>query len=94
MRLSGDVARSCHTAPTDHESAGRLLVDHDEARTAIVLMIGRMHTASHSRWAKASHAHEYLPRCACEQDLVAVEVKPQEPTDGPEVEAAVVMVDE
>jgi hypothetical protein len=93
MRLFGDVVPSSHIAPTGHEFADHLLVDHDVARTAIVLMIGQTHTASHSHSVKASHAHECLPRCVCEQDSVEEVVKPPRTKDGLEVGAEAVTVD-
>ena len=93
MRLLGGEARSFHIVPIGLESVDHPLVDRDEARTAIVWTIGRMHMASRSRSATASRAHECLPRCVCEQDLVEEVVKPLRIEDGFEAVAEEVTED-
>jgi len=94
MRLFGAEVHSCHTALVDHECADHLLADHDEARMAIVWKTGLTHTVSHSRSAKANHAHGYLPKCACEPNSVEEVGKPPRTKDVPEVEAEAVMAGE
>jgi hypothetical protein len=93
-RLFGGEAHSYHTGLTGHEYVDPLLVDHDEERRAIVLKTGQTHKGSHSRLAKASHAHEYLRTYVCEQDAVEEVVKPVRTEDGIEVVAEAVAVDE
>ena len=93
-RLLGGEVHSYHTVPTGHECVDPLLVDHDEERRAIVLKIGQTHRVSHSRLAKASHAHEYLRTYVCEQDAVEEVVKPVRTEDGIEVVAEAVAADE
>jgi len=93
-RLFGGEVHSYHTVLTGHECVDPLLVDHDEERKAIVLTIGQTHRVSHSRLAKASHAHEYRRTYVCEQDAVEEVVKPVRTEDGMEVVAEAVAVDE
>jgi hypothetical protein len=94
MRLFGGEAHSYHTVLTGHGFVDPLLVAHDGERRAIVLKIAQTHTVSHSRLAKANHAHEYLPTYVCEQDVVEEVVKPVRTEDGSEVVAEAVAVDE
>lgn len=93
-RLFGGEVHSYHTVLTGHECVDPLLVDHDEERRAIVLKIGQTHRGSHSRLARASHAHEYLRTYVCEQDAVEEVVKPARTEDGIEMVAEAVAVDE
>jgi hypothetical protein len=93
-RLFGGEAHSYRTVLTGHECVDLLLVDHDEERRAIVLKIGQTQRVSHSRLAKASHAHEYLRTYACEQDAVEEVAKPVTTEDGIEVVAEAVTVAE
>jgi len=93
-RLFGGEVHSYHTVLTGHECVDPLLVDHDEERRAIVLKIGQTHRVSHSRLAKASHAHEYPRTYVCEQGAVEEVVKPVRTEDGIEVVAEAVAVDE
>jgi hypothetical protein len=93
-RLFGGEVHSYHTVLTGHECVDPLLVDHGEERRAIVLKIGQMRRVSHSRLAKASHAHEYLRTYVCEQDAVEEVVKSMRTEDGIEVVAEAVAVDE